>query len=56
MEIAVLKADGAEMAGLVIGRSDPKLSYVRSKSSPAIYAVDPKMLEDIRKAPSEIPG
>ena len=55
-EIAVLKADGKEMAGLAIGRTDPKLAYVRSKSSPAIYAVDPKMLEDIRKAPSDIPG
>jgi hypothetical protein len=56
VEIAVLKADGKEMAGLAIGRTDPKLSYVRSKSSPAIFAVDPKMLEDIRKAPSDIPG
>lgn len=56
VEIAVLKADGTEMAGLAIGRTDPKLSYVRGKSSPAIYAVDPKLLEDIRKAPSEIPG
>lgn len=56
VEIAVLKADGKEMAGLAIGRTDPKLSYVRSKSSPAIYGVDPKLLEDIRKAPSEIPG
>jgi hypothetical protein len=56
VEIAVLKADGKEIAGLAIGRTDPKLSYVRSTSSPAIYAVDPKLLEDIRKAPSEIPG
>ena len=55
-EIAVLKADGKEMAALAIGRTDPKLAYVRSKSSPAIYAVDPKMLEDLRKAPAEIPG
>ena len=56
VEIAVLKADGKEMAGLAIGRTDPKLSYVRSKSSPAIFAVDPKLLDDFRKAPSEIPG
>jgi hypothetical protein len=56
VEIAVLKADGKEMAGLAIGRTDPKLSYVRSTSSPAIFAVDPKLLEDIRKAPSDIPG
>jgi hypothetical protein len=56
VEIAVLKADGTEMAGLAVGRTDPKLSYVRSKSSPAIYSVDPKLLEDIRKAPSDVPG
>ena len=56
VEIALLKADGKEMAGLAIGRTDPKVSYVRSKSSPAIYAVDPTLLEDIRKAPAEIPG
>jgi len=56
VEIAVLKADGTEMAGLAVGRTDDKLSYVRSKSSPATFAVDPKLLEDIRKAPSEIPG
>ena len=56
IEIVVLKSDGKEMAGLMVGRTDTRLSYVRSKSSPAIYAVDPKLLEDIRKAPSDIPG
>ena len=56
IEVAVLKADGTEMAGLAIGRTDDKLSYVRSKSSPAIYRVDAKTVEDIRKAPSDIPG
>jgi Domain of unknown function (DUF4340) len=55
-EITVLKADGKEMAGLAIGRTEPKATYVRSKSSPAIFAVDPALLEDIRKAPAEIPG
>jgi hypothetical protein len=56
VEVAVLKADGSEMAGLAIGRTNDKVSYVRSKSSPAIYAVDAASLEDIRKAPSDIPG
>ena len=54
--MALLKGDGIEMASLAIGRTDDKLSYVRSKSSPAIYAVDATMLEEIRKAPSDIPG
>ena len=35
---------------------DDTQSYVRSKTSPSIYAVDAKLLEDIRKAPSDIPG
>jgi hypothetical protein len=56
VEVTVLKGDGTEMAGLAIGRTNDKLSYVRSKSSPAIYAVEATMLEDIRKAPSDIPG
>jgi len=56
MEIAVLKGDGGELAALAVGRADDKAAYVRSKSSPAIYAVDPKSLEDLRKAPTDIPG
>ena len=56
VEVALLKGDGIEMASLAIGRTNDKLSYVRSKSSPAIYAVDATMLEEIRKAPSDIPG
>jgi len=56
VEVVLLKADGAEAAGLVIGRTDERLSYVRSKASPAIYGVDAKAVEDIRKAPSDIPG
>jgi Domain of unknown function (DUF4340) len=56
VQVALLKADGAEMAGLAIGRTADKLAYVRSKSSPAIYGVDAKSVEDIRTAPSDIPG
>ena len=56
IEIAVLKGDGGEVAGLAVGRADDKVAYVRSKLSPAIYAVDPKSLEDLRKAPTDIPG
>ena len=56
IEVAVLKADGGELAGLAVGRADDKVAYVRSKSSPSIYAVDAKSLEDIRKAPTDIPG
>jgi hypothetical protein len=56
VEVTVLKADGTEMAGVAIGRTDDTLSYLRSKSSPAIYGVDAKTAEELRKAPADIPG
>jgi hypothetical protein len=56
IEVAVLKADGGELAALAVGRADDNLAFVRSKSSPAIYAIDAKSLEEIRKAPTDIPG
>jgi hypothetical protein len=56
VEVAVLKGDGSEMATLAIGRTSDKVAYVRSKSSPTIYAVDAASIEDIRKAPTDIPG
>jgi len=56
IDVALLKADGGELAGLAVGRADEKVAYVRSKSAPTIYAVDAKSLEDIRKAPTDIPG
>jgi Domain of unknown function (DUF4340) len=56
IEVAVLKADGGELATLAVGRADDTLAFVRSKSSPSIYAIDTKSLEDFRKAPTDIPG
>jgi len=56
IEVALLKGDGAQIAGLAIGRTSDKLAYVRSAASPAIYAVDASSLDEIRKAPSDIPG
>jgi len=56
IEVTVLKPDGSEVAALTVGRTDDKLTYVRSKSSPAIYTVEAKSLDDIRKAPADIPG
>jgi hypothetical protein len=56
LEITLSKADGKEIAGLLVGRDDGPVTYVRLKSSPAIYAVDSKAIADFRKAPSDIPG
>jgi Domain of unknown function (DUF4340) len=56
VEVTVLKGDGTEMAKLVIGRSEDKAAYVQSKSVPGVYVVDPTTLDEIRKAPTDIPG
>ncbi len=56
VEVTVLKGDGSEMAKLAIGRSEDKAAYVQSKSAPGVYVVDPTTLDEIRKAPTDIPG
>ena len=55
-EVALLKADGSEVGTLLIGRDEGPVTYVRLKSGPAIYAVDAKLLTDLRKAPTDIAG
>jgi hypothetical protein len=56
MEVSLYKAGGAELGTLQVGRSEGDVTYVRLKSSPAIYAVDGKLLTGVKKAPTEIPG
>jgi hypothetical protein len=56
MEVSLYKAGGAELGTLQVGRSEGDVTYVRLKSSQAIYAVDGKLLTGVKKAPTEIPG
>jgi Domain of unknown function (DUF4340) len=56
MEVSLLKGDGAEIIGLLVGKTEGPVTYVKLKSGPAVYAIDTKQAADIRKAPTEIPG
>jgi Domain of unknown function (DUF4340) len=56
LEVTLLKADGSEIAGLLVGKTEGPVTYVKLKSAPAVYAVDTKQADEIRKAPTEIPG
>ncbi len=56
LEVSLFKAGDAELGTLVVGKQDGELTYVRLKSSPAIYAVESKLVGDLRKAPADIPG
>jgi len=56
LEVSIGKAGDAEVGTLLVGKREGDLSYVRLKSAPAIYAVEDKLIGDLRTAPTEIPG
>jgi hypothetical protein len=56
LEVTLAKGGDAEVGTLQIGRRDGDVSYVRLKTAPAIYAVDDKLVADLRKASTDIPG
>ncbi len=56
LEVSLSKAGQAELGTLLVGKREGDVAYVRLKSGPAIYAVDDKVVGDLRKAPSEISG
>jgi hypothetical protein len=56
LEVTVWKADGSELATLLVGRTEGAVTYVKLKADPAIFAMSSKDLEDVRKARTEIPS
>lgn len=54
--VTFAKADGAEIATLEVGKREGDLTYVRLRGTPAVYAVDSRSLEDLRKAPADFPS
>jgi hypothetical protein len=56
LEITVFKDGGAELATLLVGRTDGPLTYVKLRAEPGIFAVPSKDLDDLRKARTEIPS
>jgi hypothetical protein len=56
LDIALHKGDGSEIAGILVGKSEGPLTYLKLRASPTVYAVDSSLIGDLRKAPAEIPG
>ena len=54
LEVSLFKADGAEVATLLIGKQEGGVTFVKVKSAPTIYAVDSQLLSDLKKAPTEV--
>ncbi len=53
-EAALFRPDGTEIATVIIGKRDTERAYVKTKSGPAVYAVDPKLLGDLPKVPDDL--
>jgi len=56
LEVSLLKSGDAELGTLQLGKQNGEYTYARLKASPTIYAVEEKLVGDLRKAPSDIPG
>ena len=56
LEVTAWKADGTELATLLVGRTDGAVTYVKLKSQPGIYAMSSKDLDDVRRARADIPA
>ena len=54
LEITLAKSGDTEVGTLVVGKRDGDVSYVRLKTAPAIYAVDDRLVADLRKASTDI--
>jgi hypothetical protein len=56
LEVTLLKADGAELAAVLVGKRDGERAWVKLKAAPAIYAVDAKQLGEPPKVPDDFKG
>jgi len=50
-----LQKDGGDLATLSLGKQEGELVYVRLKDGP-VYKVEARHVEDVRKAPADLPG
>ncbi len=55
-EATLLRADGGEIATVLVGRKEGDVIYAKLKALPAIYAVDPTALGPLPKLPDDLKG
>jgi hypothetical protein len=56
LEVALLKADGGELAVVLVGKRDGERAWVKLGAGPAIYAVDARQLGEPPKVPDDFKG
>jgi len=56
LEATLLRADGSEIATVLVGKREGERVYAKLKALPAIYAVDPQALGQLPKVPDDLKG
>ena len=56
LEATLLRADGSEIATVLVGKREGERVYAKLKALPAIYAVDPQALGQLPKIPDALRG
>ncbi len=55
-EATLLRADGTEIATVLVGKREGDTIYAKLRALPAVYAVDPKVLGELPKLPADFKG
>jgi hypothetical protein len=56
-EVSLYRPDGTEIATVTVGKREADRAYLRTKSAPTVFTVDPKMLGDLPKQlPDDLKG
>ncbi len=55
-EVSLFRPDGTEIATVLIGKREGERAWVRTKASPAIYAVEGRQLGELPKIPDDLKG
>ena len=56
VEITIARADGTEIATVLVGKQEGGRAFVRTKAAPAVYAVDAGQLGTLPKGPDDFKG
>lgn len=53
-EVTLWKADGGELGTLMVGKKDGDKTYLKTKASPSVYAVESRQLGDLPRIPEDL--
>lgn len=56
LEVTLARADGSEIAAVIVGRREGDRLYVRTRAAPAVYAIEARQLGELPRIPDDLKG